>query len=335
MVAGFTGHVHREKTLMGTGLMGTGLMLCCLCLGADGKKKKIIDLDVLPKRVLDAAWTEGLRLPAHEPDYERAVRWWLRQGGNIDARCPSRFDSTMLHAAVINNHPNVLKLLLEHGADVNAPEGYGYTPLMQAANFGTEVILQALLAAGADVHAQQVTQPFSERDPTAREDEGGYDQMRRDMLGTTALHHAVLSERKGSEVLSMVKALLAAGATTLARDNEGRTPVELAERLATPVEGLKQTMMEYREDDESSFSNDVCTAQHAIYYDNDKPARRWVRDGRNVDDRCEFQGEGSTLLMAAAHKGHDNLARWLLRNGASGIFAAANTKKQRYMPLCP
>eukprot|EP00966_Prymnesium_polylepis_P153149 3537799-Prymnesium_polylepis.1 len=81
------------------------------------------------------------------------------------------------------------------------------------------------------------------------------------MLGMTALHHAVLGGR-----IIIVKALLAAGASTLARDKKGRTAVDYAVGDAAAgdaeAERLKKTMLEYREDEETAFFDDVCTAQH-------------------------------------------------------------------------
>ena len=56
--------------------------------------------------------------------------------------------------AVINRHYETMKVLLEHGADVNAKSNKGGTALMGAASAGDLRIVQALLDKGADLHAR-------------------------------------------------------------------------------------------------------------------------------------------------------------------------------------
>jgi ankyrin repeat protein len=55
-----------------------------------------------------------------------------------------------LHAAVASRNAEVVALLLERGADPNARQQVGYTPLMGAASAGRTDMVQALIAAGAD-----------------------------------------------------------------------------------------------------------------------------------------------------------------------------------------
>ncbi len=59
---------------------------------------------------------------------------------------------TPLGRAVINNHPETVKLLLAKGAKVNRVDKLGMTPLLYAAtvHFGDTTVLELLLAAGAD-----------------------------------------------------------------------------------------------------------------------------------------------------------------------------------------
>ncbi len=63
-----------------------------------------------------------------------------------------------LHSAAAGSHCEIVKLLLERGADPAATQGGGYTPLHSAAQNGDEDSVEALLDAGAD--------------PTAQDDEG-------------------------------------------------------------------------------------------------------------------------------------------------------------------
>jgi uncharacterized protein len=78
-----------------------------------------------------------------------------------------------------------------------ARSDYGWTPLHFAASIGTPAMIQALLAAGADV-------------------------MARNEDGTTPLHLATICKfacRSGT-----IQALLAAGADAKAKDEKGKTP---------------------------------------------------------------------------------------------------------------
>ena len=80
----------------------------------------------------------------------RAVRLLLEHGA--DPHVVSRAMSNQpLHAALaISNDPEAVKLLLHHGAAVNATQMGGYTPLHQAASGGKAEMADLLLAAGAD-----------------------------------------------------------------------------------------------------------------------------------------------------------------------------------------
>jgi uncharacterized glyoxalase superfamily protein PhnB len=68
----------------------------------------------------------------------------------------SRFEHhrTPLHLAVLKNRPQMVKLLLELGADASAKDGRGYTPLGLATPKTNEAIAATLIAAGADPNEQ-------------------------------------------------------------------------------------------------------------------------------------------------------------------------------------
>jgi ankyrin repeat protein len=55
-----------------------------------------------------------------------------------------------LHAAVASRNAEAVALLLDRGADPNARQQVGYTPLMGAANAGREDLVDLLLRHGAD-----------------------------------------------------------------------------------------------------------------------------------------------------------------------------------------
>lgn len=89
------------------------------------------------------------------------VKLALQAGAQIEDREPSRPMSTPLQVAVAEGEMEAIQLLLEHGADVNAPAGaeFGRTAL-QAATSAEEPdldIVDLLLLYGADVNAPPAT----------------------------------------------------------------------------------------------------------------------------------------------------------------------------------
>jgi len=88
---------------------------------------------------------------ADNPHAGRPLAYWLEQGANPKAR--NKYGRTALHYVVERGEDLDLldaRLLLDVGADVNAHDRFGYTPLHQAARHDDPVLLCALLDAGAD-----------------------------------------------------------------------------------------------------------------------------------------------------------------------------------------
>jgi Ankyrin repeats (many copies) len=87
-------------------------------------------------------------------DTETAARLLAEDPDAIRTR--NELDNEPLHEACWSKHPGLVRLLLEHGADVNAVGDSGRTPLHFAVwDGGPEAagIVELLVQAGADVHA--------------------------------------------------------------------------------------------------------------------------------------------------------------------------------------
>lgn len=144
-------------------------------------------------------------------------RWWetvtetaLLAGLAVDDVVMGRteFGDTALHYAARYGSPKHIKILLEAGANVNAFNLSGSTPLIAASESTKNV--EVLLEGGADIHAQN-------------------------RLGDTALFYASYAEDPIN-----VKKLLKAGADVNQRNNANWTPLHYAARIGHPsvVEAL-------------------------------------------------------------------------------------------------
>jgi len=119
----------------------------------------------------------------------------LAHGAEVNAKNSSGM--TPLHLAAGNGHKDVAELLLAHGAEVNAKDNFGNTPL-HCATIPETGVMQLLLAHGADVNAKEI-------------------------YGFTPLHYQALCGREDS-----AKVLLSHGADVNAKNKEGRTPLDCA-----------------------------------------------------------------------------------------------------------
>jgi ankyrin repeat protein len=79
-----------------------------------------------------------------------AARLLLERGADPGAVAENPMRIQPLHAAASGRHLEIVTALLEAGADPNAGQRNGYTPLMSAGANGDKAIAEALLRAGAD-----------------------------------------------------------------------------------------------------------------------------------------------------------------------------------------
>lgn len=93
---------------------------------------------------------------AVEKDYTRIVKLMVKQGISIkkaERICTDEHDPPVLIEAVKNGNVEIVKILMENGADVNIKHSNGTTPLIEAAGDGSVEIIKILIENGASVNA--------------------------------------------------------------------------------------------------------------------------------------------------------------------------------------
>ena len=157
----------------------------------------------------------------------------LDAGADIEARDTNGW--TPLHSAAASGTAETVNALLDAGADIEARDTNGWTPLHSAAAIGTAETVNALLNAGADIEAQVAVGLTPLRAAASGTAEtvnalldAGADIEARDTDGWTLLHYAA-----ASGTAETVNALLDAGADIEARNTDGWTPLHLAANNGT------------------------------------------------------------------------------------------------------
>ncbi len=160
--------------------------------------------------------------------------------------------STALHIAALNDRANVVRALIAAGAERNARDALGSTPLGGAAKEGNVAALTALLDSGADPNAPgysgaAVVPSMADHLPggsalasaaahgkveiarilLAR----GADINHRGRFDTTALHQAAGAKAYSSDMISL---LLEKGADPKCVDSRGFTPIHIAAMTGAP-----------------------------------------------------------------------------------------------------
>jgi ankyrin repeat protein len=120
-------------------------------------------------------------------------------GANLDWQDELSQDRTPLHLAIYSNFSEIVRMLIDAGANLNVQDKHGDTPLHVAIMKNNPIIVQMLIDAGADLNMQ-------------------------DIWNRTPLHWAVYYGK-----VEIVRMLIDAGARKDILDYRGRLPYDLAD----------------------------------------------------------------------------------------------------------
>ncbi len=208
-----------------------------------------------------------------------AIKKHLAAGADVNAS--DRNGVTPLRYAVVQDHGELVELLIAEGADVNATDENGATPLHMAATQGHKEIAMLLIAEGADVDW-----PSDDK--------------------STPLRYAAV--RGHTE---LVELLIAEGADVNASDENGATSLHMA-----AARGHKEIakLLIAEGADLGWPANDQSTPLHyAAVRSHGELVELLIAEGADVNATAK---NGATPLSAAASSGHLGVAELLIAEGA-------------------
>jgi pectate lyase len=215
--------------------------------------------DIIELLISKGADVSSVHLAAYIGDLAK-VKAFIQEGIDINTKVRQR---TPLHYAAREGRTEIVELLLENGADVNAGAYLNRTAAEFAMQGNHNEIVELLVSKGADIPPLHLAIYLKDKAKARRLIEASADVNKRTPYGTTPLdravsaglksivelliekgadvnvqdnwdwtplHTAVYSSKDIVELKDMVKLLIARGANVNAKDGAGRTPLWYAER---------------------------------------------------------------------------------------------------------
>lgn len=219
---------------------------------------------------------------AAKGDVEK-IRALLAGGVNPNER--NRSNWTALHCVGMRGKPEIARLLVEHGADLEAEEDLKETPLVTACRFGNAEIIPVLIELGANVRHR------------AKEKH-------------TALWYAISSMKD----VEIVKMLIAAGANANETYAWGDNPFLLAVSAQKPA--VVNYLLPLTKDPARMNKHQVCAIRFAASYNDTDLIEKLLALGVDADQANDY---GHTPLMSAAENNSLAAAKILLAAGADPL----------------
>ena len=159
-------------------------------------------------------------LISRNPD---VVRLLLDHGADVDACDIAGW--TALHHAVGSGNPEIVQMILERSTEVDAKNSQGATALFTASYNGNPAVVQLLLDHGADPHARD---KYGSTTLDSAAGGGAGLEVCRILLKLNVPHYKAFLGASGSGDPDLMRLLLDHGADTDVRSNDGDTALHLA-----------------------------------------------------------------------------------------------------------
>ena len=240
---------------------------------------------------------------------------------DIDVDTPIQYDGTLSSPLLIASqlgHSSLVKLLIEHDADINFRNSVGDTPLVMAAFKGKERAASLLLKAGAKVdmadHSSQAT-------PLMIASYQNYYGIVYELLNYGANINAVDDDGWSSLMSAasvgnddIVHLLIDSGADVNLVNNEGKTALDLADDEVTRKTILDAGGKSGKENTSNSSNNKTSDIFAAVSSGDLLLVKELLDSGVDIDVQ---DSKDYTPLLLALRDYHPKIAEYLIRNGAN------------------
>ncbi len=256
-------------------------------------------------------------------DYEFYNRNWsgtmkylVEHGVNVNI--PGIFDGmTPLMAAVRKGSCELVKLILEHGADINAQDKKGQCAIMDALSGGNEKIIDLLLQYNPNLNLKDrygtpIIFYISNPKQIVTLKKAGMDLDAQTNTGNTFLIHAC-EDISSQSIIDTCEILLENGANPNIRGEYGNTALmRIISAWSVNVLPATQLICKYGVDLNIQNNNGETALILAAEYKKADVVKYLVEQGCDLNLRDD---KGQTAAIVAAKRGKDDVLKYLIENG--------------------
>jgi TPR repeat protein len=294
----------------------------------------LVNTDIFDRNVMPLRFA----LNMNKINNKKIIELLLKKGANVNQRNVENGSTPLMIALKHQYAPEICKMLVAYGAEINAKDAEGYTVLHLATTNDNSQLMDFFIKKGADIHvrlkpgvrgAGATPLHFSARygcaDCVKFLLNKGADINSKKDDGSTPLHLAVLYNH-----IRVVKLLLEKGANINARENSGKTPTHfavIAFKSSSEYYGVlnyladKRANLHLKDDKGESVVDMVNSTQEngltplfrAASNGDSEKVKLLLKLGADT----EKTSKDVTPLLIASYKGHVRIVEILLENGAN------------------